>query len=91
VNQEYAIQSQMQDIKQRIQRIGQQRLQEKLREEQEQISKDGPRKITRTMELKGRITTLPELDGFINELGRLRSELQYAHEFEFTIKLANSD
>jgi gas vesicle protein len=85
VNQEYTIQSQAQDIKQRIQRIGQQRLQAKLREEQEKVIAEGKKKISRTLEPKPQITSIVELDALIAELQQLRGELRYAHEFELLI------
>ena len=90
VNQEYAIQTQVQDIKQRIQRIGQQRLHDKLREEQEQAIKEGKKKISRTLNPKQQITSLTDLDVLIAELQQLRGELKYAHEFELSIKLSGS-
>ncbi|MEW8418931.1 MAG: BREX system P-loop protein BrxC, partial [Candidatus Thiodiazotropha endolucinida] len=89
VNQEYAIQSQVQDIKQRIQRIGQQRLQDKLREEQEEAKKTGQQKITRSLQPKQHISNMADLDQLITDLQQLRGELQYAHEFELTLKLAS--
>ena len=85
VNQEYSIQSQVQDIKQRIQRIGQQRLQDKLREEQERVIAEGKKKISRTLNPKQQITSIAELDALIAELQQLRGELKYAHEFELVI------
>lgn len=91
VNQEYTIQSQVQDIKQRIQRIGQQRLQDKLREEQERAIAEGKKKISRTLNPKPQITSIAELDALIAELQQLRGELKYAHEFELVIGLSNND
>jgi len=91
VNQEYAIQSQVQDIKQRIQRIGQQRLQDKLREEQERAIAEGKKEISRTLNPKAQITSLAELDALIAELQQLRAELKYAHEFELVIGLSDND
>ncbi len=90
VNQEYTIQNQMQDIKQRIQRIGQQRLQDKLREEQVQVIKEGKKKISRSLKPKQPITTMADLDALIVELQQLRGELEYAHEFELSITPTNS-
>ena len=91
VNQEYAIQSQTQDIKQRIQRIGQQRLQDKLREEQERAIAEGRKKISRTLNPKTRITSVAELDALIADLQQLRIELKYAHDFELVIGLSDED
>ncbi len=90
INQEYAIQNQVQDFKQRIQRMGQQRLQDKLREEQDQATKEGRKKISRSLNSKQQITTMADLDALIVELQKMRGELQYAHEFELSITLANS-
>ncbi|MGQ7848553.1 BREX system P-loop protein BrxC [Granulosicoccus sp. 3-233] len=87
VNQEYAIQNMVQEIKQRIQRIGQQRMQDKLRAEQERAVKEGKKKITRTLNPRHQITSLEDLDALIAELQKLRGELKYAHEFELSIKL----
>lgn len=90
VNQEYSIQTQLQDLKNRIQRIGQQRLQDKLREEQEAAKKAGQKKITRSLQPKKRITSMAELNQLITQLEQLRGELQYAHEFELEISLNDS-
>jgi methylthioribose-1-phosphate isomerase len=91
VNQEYSIQSQVQDIKQSIQRIGQQRLQDKLREEQERVIAEGKKKISRTLNPKQQITSIAELDALIAELQQLRGELKYAHEFELLIGTSDND
>jgi hypothetical protein len=91
VNQEYTIQSRVQDIKQRIERIGQQRLQDKLREEQERAIVEGKKKISRTLNPKSQITSIAELDALIAELQHLRGEMKYAHEFELVIWLSDND
>jgi len=90
VNQEYAIQAQLQDIKQRVRALGQDRLQEKLRHEQEQAVATG-KKVSRTLIPKKQITSLAELDVLILELQRIRGQLQYAHEFELLIQSSGKD
>ena len=90
VNQEFNIQSQVQDIKTRIQETGQQRLQDKLREEQEQVKKEGKKKISRTLKSKPQITSIAELDVLITELQQLRGEMKYAHKFELLIELGGN-
>ncbi len=87
INQEYSIQSQVQQLKQRIQRLGQQRLQDKLREEQAAAAKEGKKKITRSVKAKKHITSLAELNQLISQLEQLRGELHYAHDFELEISL----
>ena len=91
VNQEYSIQSQLQDIKGRIERIGQQRLQDKLREEQENAVKEGKKKITRILQPKAHITSMADLNQLITQLEQLRGELQFAHEFELSISIDPSN
>ncbi len=87
VNQDYVIQTQVQDLKHRIKRLGQQRLQEKIKEEQQLSIQEGHTKITRSLSAKPSIQSLEELDTIIKTLQQLRSELQYAHEFELNISI----
>ncbi len=87
INQEYSIQSQVQQLKQRIRQLGQQRLQDKLREEQAAAAKEGKKKITRSVKAKKHITSLAELNQLISQLEQLRGELHYAHDFELEISL----
>ncbi|MBK5968366.1 MULTISPECIES: BREX system P-loop protein BrxC [Thiorhodovibrio] len=87
INQEYSIQNEVQDIKNRIHLRGQQILQERLRAEQEQAVKDGQATICRQQALKARITSIQDLDRLIRDLQQLRGELQYAAEFELKIDL----
>lgn len=92
VSQEYTIQSQLQDYKKRVEKTGQQRLQEKLKAEQEKIQKQGQKKITRCLQPKRLITAIDDLDELIRHLQQIRGELQYAHEFELTLNIeANKD
>jgi len=90
VNQQVTIQNRVQDIKIRVQETGRQRLQDKIREEQEQSGQRGHR-IIRQLQSKNRITSLVDLDQFITDLRQIRGELQYAHEFELTINLADGE
>ncbi len=87
VNQDYVIQTQVQDLKHRIKRLGQQRLQEKIKEEQQLSIQEGHTKITRSLSAKPSIQSLEELDTIIKTLQQLRSELKYAHEFELNISI----
>jgi hypothetical protein len=87
INQEYTIQSQLQDLKQRVGKIGQKRLQEKLKIEQEKARKSGQSKIIRKLESAKKINSINILDELIKELQRIRGELQYARDFELTIDI----
>ncbi len=89
LNQEYVIQSQVQDIKQRIQRIGQQRVQARVREEQAQGIKEGQPIIARTLSIKPQITAVGDLDALIATLQQLRNELHSVHEFAVSISVGH--
>lgn len=91
MNQEYSIQSQLQDIKQQIVRTGKQRLQDRLHEEQKLNIKEDKKKITRSLHSKSRITNMSEMNALIKRLEQLRNELQYAEDFELSIELDQTD
>ena len=86
VNRDHEIQSQVQAIKQRIEQLGRERLQAKLKAEQEQMgAKEGAKTISRKFKARPRITSLSDLDSMIQELQQLRGELKYAHAFELDL------
>lgn len=91
VNQEYVIQSSLQNLKARVQKLGQKRLQEKLKEEQEEANKTGHKIITRQLKANKHITKLGALDELIRELQKVRGELQFAHEFELTFDFKDNN
>lgn len=81
VKQDFTIKQKVNELKTNIKKVGQQRLQEKVNEEQEEAKKTGTI-ITRKMTTKKQITQISDLDELISKLQEFRSELQYAHEFE---------
>jgi len=91
VNQEYNIQNQLNDLKQSVQRIGQQRIQERLKEKQEEAKTSGDKKIVYCVNPQRCITSIDTLDELINELQQIRGELQFAHAFELTINSTDNN
>ena len=93
VNQDFVIQTQAQDAKARIERLGRERVQARMMAETEikasgAGTKDEPKPaVQREVKARCHITTLADLDALIKELQRLRSELSYAHAFELDLKL----
>jgi hypothetical protein len=88
VNQELDIQNETLTLKQRIEHLGRERLQAKLKAEQEELSvQDGPVTIRRQLKTRARITSLSELDAMIQSLQKLRGELTYAHSFQLDVEL----
>jgi hypothetical protein len=88
VNQEYCLQNQLQDLKQRVQRIGQERLQEKIQAEHQEGKTTGKQKIARRVNHQRCITNISALDELISQLQKMRGELQFAHEFELTLDIS---
>lgn len=88
VNRDYEIHSRIQDLKHRIERLGRERLQDKLRTEQEQKNlQEGSKAIKRSFKARARITSMSDLEVMIQELQKLRSELKYAHTFELDVRV----
>jgi hypothetical protein len=88
VNRDYDIQSQAQALKQRIEHLGRERLQAKLKAEQNAlVAQDGNKTIKRSFKARARVTSLTDLDSMIQDLQKLRGELKYAHSFELDVEL----
>lgn len=90
VNRDYDIQGQVQVLQQRIERLGRERLQARLRAEleaQKTECEEKPRTVQRSVKTQGHITSLADLDALIQELQKLRGELRYAHAFELDLKV----
>ncbi|WP_175704189.1 BREX system P-loop protein BrxC [Burkholderia ambifaria] len=93
VNQDFVIQTQAQDAKAHIERLGRERVQARMKAETEikagdAGARDEPKPaVQRKVKTRGHITTLADLDALIKELQRVRSELSYAHAFELDLKL----
>ena len=94
VNQEFTIQTHMQDAMARIERLGRERVQARIRIETEAppviegVQEPRPH-VRRQVNARSHITTIAELDSLIRELQRLRGELRYAHAFELDLRLGD--
>jgi hypothetical protein len=91
VNQEYTIHDQLKDFKQRVQQIGQQRVQARIREEQKDFDSKQNKTITRQLKPRNRITTLSDLDELIRSLQQVRGEFVQAHAFELILEITDSN
>lgn len=92
INREYELQSQVQSLKLRIEKLGRERLQEKIKaeqEEKEQLGVTERKVISRSFKARSQITSLQDLDSMIAELQKLKSELRYAHAFELDVQVEN--
>ncbi len=90
VNRDYEIHNQVQQLKQRIERLGRERLQERIKSEQQEKEQEGApeaKTITRSFKARARITSLSDLDAMIQALQKLKSELKFAHAFELDVQV----
>ncbi|MGU5546943.1 BREX system P-loop protein BrxC [Aeromonas veronii] len=89
LNKDYELQSQVQSLKHRIERLGQQRIREELEAETTQPEEAHEPKpiVQRQFKAKTKITSLNDLDALISQLQQLRGELRYAHEFALKLEL----
>lgn len=91
VNRDYELQSQVQSLKHRIERLGQQRIKEELERTQPELPPGAPPEIkqpvARNVKARTKITTMEELDALIIQLQQLRGELKYAHAFAVIMEL----
>lgn len=90
VNRDYEIHNQVQQLKQRIERLGRERLQERIKSEQQDKEQEGApeaKTITRSFKARARITSLSDLDAMIQALQKLKSELKFAHAFELDVQV----
>lgn len=89
LNKDYELQSQVQLLKHRIERLGQQRIKEGLEAETPQPDDVHEPKpiVQREFKAKTQITSLNDLDELITQLQQLRGELRYAHAFALNLEL----
>lgn len=94
VNRDYELQTNVSTLKTRIEQVGRERQQERIREEQKALEtecNEGKQVLNRRFRASPRITSLEELDAMIHKLQKLRGELEYAHAFELNLALDDAD
>lgn len=91
LNKDYELQSQVQSLKHRIERLGQQRIKEELESAQAEAVPgevaEIKQPVLRRLKARTTITTLEDLDALIAELQQLRGEMKYAHAFAVNLEL----
>lgn len=91
LNKDYEMQSQVQLLKHRIERLGQQRIKEELEFAQEEVppgeTPEIKQPVARSIKTRTNITTIDDLDALITQLQQLRVELKYAHAFAINLEL----
>ena len=91
LNKDYELQSQVQSLKHRIERLGQQRIKEELERAQDEVppgeTPEIKQPVARSIKARTKITTMDDLDALITQLQQLRGELKYAHAFAVNLEL----
>ncbi len=92
-NTDYELQSLVQTLKHRIEKLGQQRIKEELEAAQpkvvEGVAQEPRKPIARKVTARRQITKLEDLDTLIVNLQQVRGELKYAHAFDLSIELGD--
>ena len=93
LNTDYELQSLVQALKHRIEKLGQQRIKEELEAAQpkvvEGVAQEPRKPIARKVTALRQITKLEDLDTLIASLQQVRGELKYAHAFDLSIELGD--
>jgi hypothetical protein len=89
LNKDYELQSQVQSLKHRIERLGQQRIKEEIEAETPALGEVHEPKptVARSIKARATITSMDDLDALITQLQQLRGELKYAHAFAVNLEL----
>jgi hypothetical protein len=91
LNKDYELQSQVQSLKHRIEKLGQQRIREEF-ESALPVVAPGEKPlvaapVARGIKARSTITSIEDLDSLIAQLQQLRSELKHAHAFVLNLEL----
>lgn len=89
LNKDYELQSQVQSLKHRIERLGQERIKEQIEAEAAPVGElhESRPTVARSIKARTKITTMGDLDTLITQLQQLRGELKYAHAFAVNLEL----
>jgi hypothetical protein len=91
LNKDYELQSQVQSLKSRIERLGQQRIKDEIERAQAEVppgeTPEIKQPIARSIKARNKITKLSDLDSLITDLQQVRGELKFAHAFALNIEL----
>lgn len=87
LNQEYAMSTQVGEIKQGIEQLARERRLERLEEEKEKVLREGKEKITRVIVVPASIRSKSQIDELVQELRDLQAELSIYEDIEITIRI----
>ena len=85
--QNFDVNSTVEDFKRSIQRQGQERRRQRIEEEQATKGQNGPTKLTKSIHLPAKLTTVSDLDALIQRLHEFKSEMGLYAEVELTFDI----
>lgn len=83
---DYAISTQVAELKQRVEELADERRRARLQEERDKQVREGLEKLQRTVRVPARLATADQLEALIQSLQRLRRELNVYSEIEITFE-----
>nr|WP_263326060.1 BREX system P-loop protein BrxC [Neobacillus sp. Marseille-Q6967] len=87
MNQEYVINSMVNELKEKIKRLGQQRHLQRVEAEKERARSEGKEKFTEAFKIPSALTATDQLDDLILRLQELKKQLTYYNKIEISLKI----
>ncbi|WP_036357316.1 BREX system P-loop protein BrxC [Microvirga sp. BSC39] len=82
---DYDINSTIDDLRRSIQRQGQERVLQRVAQQQKGMAEDGPKKLTEAVPLPAKLTTLADLESLIQRLNQLRDQFAAYQDVELSL------
>lgn len=87
---DYDINSTLEELKRSIQRQGQERLRQRIEEERAKTGEKGPTKLTKSVAVPVKLTSIAEIDSLIQQLHEIKAQLSLYEDAEITIVVNES-
>ncbi|WP_442582114.1 BREX system P-loop protein BrxC [Mesorhizobium sp. ASY16-5R] len=82
---DYDINSTIDELRRSIQRQGQERVLQRVAQQQKGMAEDGPKKLTEAVPLPAKLTTLADLESLIQRLNQLRGQFSAYQDVELSL------
>jgi FKBP-type peptidyl-prolyl cis-trans isomerase (trigger factor) len=86
---DYDINSILEELKRSIQRQGQERLRQRMEEERVNTAEKGPAKLSKSISVPGKMTSVADIDSLIQQLHEIKAQLGLYAEIEVTFSVGN--
>jgi hypothetical protein len=86
---DFDINSTLDDLKRSIQRQGQERLHQRMEEERAKTGEKGPAKLTKSINVPVKMTSLADIDSLIQQLYEIKAQIGLYAEIEVSVVVSN--